>query len=158
MSVFGTLKKQRQLIHKTVSELSREELLTIPSFRKNNIAWNLAHIITVQQGLTYALTGNPMNIPEEYRAWYFRDTSPADWTSEPDVPRLLEELLSLPEQTESDYVSGRLANFTPYTTTTGVSLETIEDALGFNNFHEGIHYGIILSIRKEIAWENGRGK
>lgn len=154
MSVFGTLKKQRQLIHKTVSDLSREELLAIPAGRTNNIVWNLAHIITVQQGLAYGLTGNPMNIPDEYRAWYFRDTSPADWTGEPDVARLLQELLTLPEQTESDYVSGRLVNFTPYTTTTGVSLETIDDALGFNNFHEGIHYGIILSIRKELAWRN----
>ncbi len=152
MTEFSTLKKQRQLIHKVVSGLSREEQLAIPSCRKNNIAWNLAHIITVQQGLAYGLTGNPMNIPDEYRTWYFRDTSPADWTQEPDVPRLLEELLSLPDQTEADYASGKIANFMPYTTSTGVLLESIEDALGFNNFHEGIHFGMILSIRKEIAW------
>lgn len=151
MSVFSTLRKQRQLIHRTVSEMSREECLAIPPFRRNNVAWNLAHIITVQQGLAYALTGNPMNIPDEYRQWYFRDTSPADWSGEPDIPRLLEELLHLPEQTEADYAAGKFAQFMPYTTTTGVSLETIDDALGFNIFHEGIHYGIILSIRKELA-------
>lgn len=151
MTEITTLKKQRALIHKVVSGLGEEELLAVPACRKNNIAWNLGHIVTVQQALAYRLAGLPMNTPDEYMAWYFRDTSPADWSGTPDVPRLLEELLHLPEVLEADYAAGKFTSFQPYTTTTGVSLGTTEEALGFNNFHEGIHLGIIFSIHKELT-------
>ena len=151
MTEITTLKKQRALIHKVVSSIAPNDLIAIPAFRSNNIAWNLGHIVTVQQTLTYGLSGLPLNLPENYRAWYFRDTSPANWSGEPDVARLLEELLRLPELIEQDYAEGKFANFQPYTTVTGVSLNTVEEAMGFNNFHEGIHLGIIFSIRKELA-------
>lgn len=150
MTEIATLKKQRALIYKTVSGLTQEEWLGIPAFRKNNIAWNLGHIVTVQQTLTYGLSGQALHVPEEYRARYFRDTSPENWTGQPDLPRLLEELVTLPEVFEKDYADGKFAGFQPYTTVTGVSLNTIEEAMGFNNFHEGIHLGIIFSIRKEL--------
>jgi hypothetical protein len=151
MHEFKTLQTQRELIHRLVSPLGKDELLAIPACRRNNIAWNLGHIVTVQQALCNLLSGKRMNLPDEYRAWYLRDTSPADWTGEPDVPKLLDELLALPAQTEADYAAGLFANYQSFTTTTGAVLETVEDAIGFNNFHEGLHTGIILSIRKELA-------
>lgn len=151
MTEIATLKKQRALIYKTVAGLSQEEWLTIPAFRKNNIAWNLGHIVTVQQTLTYGLSCLPLHVNEDYRSWYFRDTSPENWAAAPDLPRLLEELMTLPEIIEADYAAGKFVDFQPYTTVTGVSLNTIEEAMGFNNFHEGIHLGVIFSIRKELA-------
>jgi hypothetical protein len=150
MTTIDTLKKQRDFIHRNVTAIPEELLLKIPRFRKNNIVWNLGHIVTVQQTVTYGLSKAPLRVPEHYYAWYFRDTSPADWTGQPDVPKLLEDLLSLPEQFEKDYNDGVFSGFTPYTTVTGVYLASIEEAIAFSNFHEGIHTGIIFSIQKEL--------
>ena len=151
MTEISTLKKQRVLIHKTLSALGEDQLLTIPPVRRNNIAWNLGHIVTVQQALTCGLSGLPLNVAPEYMKCYFRDTSPADWTSQPNVPKLLEELMALPDITEADYTAGKYANFQTYTTVTGVYLGSVEEAMGFNNFHEGLHFGVMLSILKELA-------
>ncbi|MBI1319859.1 MAG: DinB family protein [Candidatus Hydrogenedens sp.] len=151
MNEFKTLRLQRQLIHKLVSSFSQEELFTILPYRRNNIAWNLGHIVTIEQALTYGLSGAAWNLPDHYRAWYLRDTSPADWTGEPDVPRLLDELMTLPDKTEADYHADAFANYKPITTSTGAYLDTVETAIGFNNFHEGMHTGFIMAIQKELA-------
>jgi hypothetical protein len=35
-------------------------------------------------------------------------------------------------------------------TSTGIELKTIDDALGFSTFHDGIHLGVVLSLMKII--------
>ena len=45
----------------------------------------------------------------------------------------------------------KYANFQTYTTVTGVYLGSVEEAMGFNNFHEGLHFGVMLSIIKELS-------
>lgn len=148
---FTILAKQRELIAKVIQDTPEDDLLVTPTGRKNNIAWNFAHIVTIQQVLSYALSGQPLNVPAEYVALYSRDTSPADWEQAPDIALLLEQLATLPAQTAADYEAGKFANYKAMTTSTGIHLATVEEAIAFNNFHEGIHTGIILSIRKELA-------
>jgi len=77
-------------------------------------------------------------------------SSPADWSNAPDVSRLLALLVETGPKLKDDYEVGLFANFQSYTTSTGVSLQTIEDALAFNNFHEGLHLGTILALRNFI--------
>ena len=60
-----------------------------------------------------------------------------------------------PQNLKQDYEAGLLSGFRPYTTFTGITLETIEDALAFNNFHEGLHLGTILALRNFVAEEPG---
>ncbi len=148
---FITLSKQRAFIARVVQDLPEADLLTVPAGRKNNIAWNFAHIVTIQQVLTYALSRQPLNLPEHYVANYSRDTSPADWTAPPDMARLFDELAALPAQTAADYDAGHFANFKPITTSTGILIASVEEAIAFNNFHEGVHTGIILSIKRELS-------
>lgn len=150
MVAIDILKKQRTLIHKAISAMPEELLFAIPAVRKNNIAWNLGHIVTIQQTITYGLCKQTPRIPEFYRAWYFRDTSPANWDGQPNIPQLLQDLQELPALFEQDLREGKLTGFEPYTTVTGIHLATLEEAIGFNNFHEGIHFGIIMAIRKEL--------
>ena len=40
--------------------------------------------------------------------------------------------------------------YNAYETSVGIVLGNIEDALKFNNFHEGIHLGTILAQRKMV--------
>ena len=50
------LKTERQLILRGIENLSDEQLLKIAEGSKNNILWNLGHIIVTQQVLHYTLS------------------------------------------------------------------------------------------------------
>jgi hypothetical protein len=59
-------------------------------------------------------------------------------------------LLSL-DKTEADYKNGIFINFLPYTTSIGLNLLDIESAAKYIAYHEGIHAGVIQSIRKQFV-------
>ena len=131
--------------------LDEEAIRVIPKGRKNNILWNLAHIVTVQQLLVYKRSGNAMRIPGDYPAMFSRDTSPADWTRDVDTAQILGELESTARQFAEDEARGLFdGEYDTYETSTGVTIATAADAIAFNRFHEGVHVGVILSIRKDL--------
>lgn len=137
----------RRLIQGALAGLSDEAALMIPPGFDNNIVWNLGHIIVTQQALHYRLSGLPTATTKEDVAMFKTGSSPADWAHEPDIGRLLTLLADTSLQLERDYEAGLFAGFRPYTTFTGIRLQCIEDALAFNNFHEGLHLGSILALR-----------
>jgi hypothetical protein len=151
MHSISILIQDRKLIHKTVAGLSQAHLLHIPPGFDNNIAWNLGHIVVVQQLLHYKRSGLEMRVTDEQVAMYRTGTSPADWHAQPDASLFLPLLDGLAHQLATDYQAGKFANYQPYTTSTGISLPTIEDAVAFNNFHEGLHLGFILALKNLIV-------
>ena len=86
---------------------------------------------------------------EETEAFRKGSKSEADATKE-DLELLKEQLFSIINQTEEDFRSGLFKSCTAYTVSTKSKLTTIEEALEFNNFHEGIHLGYILAMKKHI--------
>ena len=70
--------------------------------------------------------------------------------TEEEFDEVKELLLGLPDTLEEDYKAGIFKNFNEYPTSTGFVLDSINTAISFNNFHEGIHYGIIRSIKKLV--------
>ncbi len=147
MDAINILMQTRKLIVKAVENLSDEAYFKIPDGFDNNIAWNIGHIIVVQQLLHYGLTENELLIPNRFLLLYRSGTSPAGWKRPPDVAQLISMLGLHAEKLQGDFEAGKLTNFKPYITSTGISLATIEEAIAFNNFHEGLHAGAMLSIK-----------
>jgi len=145
--------QDRRLIQGALAGLSEESYFVIPLGFDNNIAWNLGHIIVTQQALHYRLSGLPTVTTKEDVAIFKTGSSPADWSHNPDIGRLLTLLSDLAEKLARDFEAGLFSGFKPYTTFTGIILETFEDALAFNNFHEGLHLGTILSLRNFVGAE-----
>lgn len=143
LRMFGEI---RTRIHSVVAELPHERLHTIPDGFRNHIAWNIAHLVATQQLLHYAQSDIGMHVPESLVATCRRGTSPADWTPGPDWDQVLDLLSTMPRRLESDFHAGCFKNYHEYTTSAGVKLYTIEDAIAFNNHHEGIHLGVVLSM------------
>ena len=144
------LKNIRTLTSKVVADFSHEQLIMIPQDFKNNIMWNVGHIITVQQMLTYGLAGHELKIDASWVPMYKKGSSPDNWDSAPDWTALTEKLHSLCNVFEKDYQAGLFENFREYQTATGPLLKNIDDAIDFNNFHEGLHLGTILALRKLV--------
>ena len=146
------LLKGRKLILKAIENLSLKQINTIPEGFKNSIGWNVAHLVVTQQLLCYKLSNTECvidnNMIEKYRKGVI--PSEKDIISDKDWKIITKLFLSIPEQTLKDYSNDIFGNYTEYTTSVNVTLDSIEKAISFNNFHEGIHLGVILAQKKLV--------
>jgi hypothetical protein len=127
-----------------------EQLNKIPEGFSNNLVWNLGHIIVAQQGLVYRLSGLPINVSAEMNEQYRNGSKPTGTTTQAEVDELKALLFSLIEKTKADYTAGKFITYNEYTTGTGFHLGNINDAMEFNNYHEALHMGFMMNIRKFI--------
>ncbi|MCK5920922.1 MAG: DinB family protein [Methylococcales bacterium] len=139
-------KEIRRLIIKSATHLSEEQWLAQPAGFANNIAWNIGHILVAQQGLIYRQCGLEMRITRQMGGMYAPGTSPAGWEAAPDIPDLIARLESQVVQMEADVNAGIFQTYTPYTTSTSFQLDNVIQAISFNNFHEGLHLGVISAL------------
>ncbi len=145
---FDVLRKSRELVLKELEGLTLEEIHKIPTGFKNNIAWNVAHLVITQQLLHYKLSDLNCLCPDDLIEAHKKGTSPTKIFSEEEFEEVKELLTGLPDTLEEDFEAGIFENYKTYPTSTGFVLTSIDNAIAFNNFHEGIHYGIIRSIKK----------
>ncbi len=150
MSPIALLKQTRQLTLKICSDLDTEAMIKIPDGFNNNLLWNLGHVVVTQQLLCYKLSGLDMLVDTALVDDLKKASSPNEWSAVPDLAQLKELAVSLPEQLEADYNAGKFTNFETYETSAGVTLGSIDDALAFNNFHEGIHVGSMLALKRNL--------
>ena len=147
---FNITNFNRKCILAIAEGLTQEQLNTIPKGFKNNIAWNIGHTIVTQQLLVYKLSGLPCLISDEMIASYGKgSTAKTDMTSAA-MKSLLNSALVLSDTMEADYKAGKFKTYNNYTTSLGFELTDVEKAIQFSNYHEGIHLGIMMAIRKLI--------
>jgi len=147
---FNILSKGRKLILKLIEGLTIEQLNKIPESCNNNIVWNIAHLVVTQQLLCYKLSGLQMLVSEEMVSKYKKGTSPSNKVTLEEFEAIKKMFLNLPKQFEEDYGKGKFKSYQSYTTSVDVTLTNIKSACAFNNFHEGIHLGVILGLKKLI--------
>jgi hypothetical protein len=145
-----SLSKGRVLLLKLIEGLTIEQLNKIPQGSKNNIVWNVAHLVVTQQVLCYAFSGLSCFISDEMIGLYKKGTVPTKEVTAEEFETIKELLISLPAQFEQDYNAGKFVNYSEYTTSVDVALSDIESAATFNLFHEGIHLGAVLGLRKLV--------
>lgn len=150
MEAIALLKQTRKLTLKIYNGLSQDQMLAIPEGFNNNLLWNLGHVVITQQLLCYKLSGNDMLIDDGLADQLRKGTGPKDWEATPDVEQLRELAVSLPERLEQDYAAGLFKDYNTYETSAGVTLNNIDDAINFNNFHEGIHVGYALALKRAL--------
>lgn len=149
-SVFEVQKTIREVLLKILDNHSLEQLNKVPEGFTNNIIWNAAHCVATQQVLLYKLSGLPINVSEEFIEKYRKGTKPEGDVSQEEANEIKRLLASTLQKAEGDFDKGIFATYTEYTTSMGYTLKNIEGALEFNNFHEGLHTGVVMSIRKFV--------
>ncbi len=147
---FDILKKSRQLTLKAIDGLTLEQLHIIPDGFKNNIAWNVAHLVVTQQLLHYKLSGLDCLVPDELIEEHKKGTFPTRIFAKEEFEEVTDLFAGLPDTLEEDFNEGIFETFNTYPTSVGVELDSIEKAVAFNNYHEGIHLGVILALKKFV--------
>lgn len=149
-ATFKIWETNRRLYSKLLENYSLEQLNKIPEGFSNNLVWNLGHIIVAQQGLVYRLSGLPTYVSDEMTNTYKNGSKPTGTTTQVELDELKELLFSLIEKTKEDYATGKFVTYEEYTTGTGFHLASTKEAIEFNNYHEALHFGFMMNIRKFI--------
>lgn len=145
---FEATMSNRRIFLKMLESYSLEQLNFIPEGYNNNIFWNIAHCAATMQLLVYSLSNSQWRISKEIVKGYRNGTRPErDYTLE-EVEAVKEILISSVEQCKSDYQEGYFGDYTGFKTKTGFVLNTVEEAIQFNLYHEGVHMGYVLAMRR----------
>jgi hypothetical protein len=149
-TLFKIWETNRHIHANFLEKYSLEQLNTTPQGFSNNLIWNIGHIIVSQQRLVYGLSGLPMNVSDDLFALYKNGSKPTGATTPAEVNELKSLLFPLVEKTKTDFAAGKFTTYNAMTTSTGFRLASVEDAIAFNNYHEGLHLGFMMNIRKFV--------
>lgn len=147
---FEILRHTRNNVLAIINGLTLEQLNTVPTGFRNNIIWNAAHMVVTQQLLCYKLTGLKMLIADDIVDRYKKGSEVISPVGQEEVDFIKEMMVTLRKRLIQDYNSNNFTNFSNYTSSYGVVLDNIDDAIQFNNVHEGLHLGYIMAIKKLV--------
>lgn len=148
--VFDITQTSRKVLSQFLDNHPLEQLNTIPHGFKNNLIWNIGHIIVVQQMLVYNLSGLPMMVSDEMIATYKKGTKPEHEVTQAEVDAMRSLLFETINQTQADFNNKIFKNYREFSTMSGFIIKNAEDAMAFNYYHEGVHTGIMMGIRKFV--------
>ena len=140
----------RKFILELVKDLTIEQLNKIPGGFNNNIIWNIAHLTAAQQNLCYVRSGLMVTVADEYFFPFLSGTKPEKHFNEAETEAIYSTLLTSLEQFKMDYIKGLFREFEQWDKRYGMKLKTIEDAINFIPFHEGMHIGYIMALKKLV--------
>ena len=148
--LFETALFTRSSMLKILEKRPYEELVKIPENFRNSIFWNIAHLLVTQQLLCYRLSGLDIRIEEDMVKKYGKGSIAIESVSESDIQYVKDHLVTAMKETEKGFNDGLFKDFKAYMTSTGIELKSIEDAISFSTYHDGIHLGIVLSLMKIV--------
>ena len=149
-TTFKIWRTNRNLYLDFFDKYTVEQLNKIPVGFSNNLIWNIGHIIVAQQGLIYKSSDLQGYVSQELFELYKPGSKPTGKTSENEIKELKELLISLIEKTETDFYKGVFKVYNERTTSIGFHLGSLKEAIEYNNYHEGLHLGFMINIRKFI--------
>lgn len=147
---FEITRFSRQVLLDLTQSLSEAQFNKIPAGYKNNVAWNLGHILVTQQQLVHALSGLPCEVDNDTISKFGKGSVCQTNYKLSEIETIKTQLFKVLDTTETLYKNGAFKTYKTYTTSQGFSLKTVEDAITFSNFHEGMHVGIIIALKKLI--------
>jgi hypothetical protein len=144
------IQKPRLQLLTIIDDLSLDQLNTIPTGFNNNVIWNMGHIIAAQQGICYMHAGLPLCIDESFFLNYKPGTKPERIYTADDLALIKELFFSTLNQLEADLKTNMFGNYTPFVTRYGFEITGIDDAVSFLPFHEGLHIGTVVALKKLV--------
>jgi len=145
-----TIRKVRAFLLEGIKDLTTEQLNRIPEGYNNNIIWNLGHLVAAQQGICYKRAGVTPQISEEFWEQFRSGSKPERLISESEIAEIKQLFYSTLDQLKTDYDNNAFAGYTAWNTRYDVEIKNIDDALRFLPFHEGLHSGVINTLKKLV--------
>ncbi len=129
---------------------SYKQLIAVPKGFSNSMMWNFSHAVIVHQLLIYGLSGNENHLEKDTIQLFKKGSTGDEVLSEEDFNSFKIKSLSVLEDLSRDYERICKTPFSPYMTGLNVELTNVDEAIEFNNMHETLHLGVMLSISKFV--------
>jgi DinB superfamily len=147
---FERYRKVRNLLLDTISNLTTDQLNIVPIGFNNNIIWNVGHVIAAQQGICYRRAGKPLQIENDFFETFKPDTKPSIFFESKDIDTIKSLAISTIDNFERDYIQKEFEEYETWTTRFGVEITSIDVAAEFIFFHEGLHLGYVMAMKKVL--------
>lgn len=146
----AVLRQSRMNFLHVIEGMKPDLLNHIPQGYRNNIIWNVGHIIVTHQLLCYWLSSLEPYIDESWIELFKKGTAPKDSLTVDEMDEIRSFLMESVVQFEKDLANDVFRKFQPYKTTFGVEIKNIDEAIWFNNVHESMHLGYILAMKNAV--------
>jgi len=146
-SQIETIRKNRARVLEQLAGLDTAQFNEIPEGVSNNIAWNLGHLVAVQQGVCYKKAGLPTTINDDFWRKFAPGSKPGEVIGADEIAYIKELLFITLDQLDDDYNKQIFDNYAAWITRLGDKLTCIDDALKFLVFHEALHARAIIAIK-----------
>lgn len=150
-STFEFSRKIRARFLNLIEEHSLATVNEIPVGFNNNLLWNFGHVLITQQLLVYKLSGLDLQVSEALVEKYRKGSKPDGKATIGEWKAIIELAKTSIDRMEADYEAGAFSQFRPYTTETGIQLDTIEQTIAFLPIHEGMHFGYSLALKRMLG-------
>jgi len=141
----------RMRLVRLIEAYDPEILFQIPEEFNNNIIWQMGHCITSQQRHLYMRSKLPMHISKTFEDAFKIGSSPALWTTAPNIAEVKHLLMDTVNRLEADLQAGIFVNYEPFTLPIGFQVNNHLQALQAVNYHEAEHSGIIFTYLKLLG-------
>ena len=150
--ILHTFDQNRKNILALLEEHTLEQVNTIPPGFNNNIIWNAGHLLLSQQFLLYHFSDLPMlDFVQEYTPKYGSGTIPDGGAAQSELDLIMDTLDSSTKKVIDDYNSGLFKTYNAYTSEYfGITVQNIEEAIYFNTYHEGFHFGFMSALKTAL--------
>lgn len=145
---FDRYRKVRQLLLDTVCNLTTEQLNHTPHGFSNNIIWNMGHVIAAQQAICYKRAGKPMQIENDFFEKFKPGSKPSTFFDSHNIDVIKNLLLKTIDDFENDFMQKKFEQYETWTTRFGAEITSIDVAAEFIFFHEGLHIGYVMAMKK----------
>lgn len=144
------IKKTRSYLLEPLRHLSTEQWNIIPHGFSNNIAWNLGHMVAVQQGICYIKSDLPTMVGDTFMQAYKPGSRPAHFTGPEEIEQIKSFFFSTLDQLETDLRMQRFQLYNKWNSRYDIEVSNIQEALAILIYHEGLHSGVIAGIKYSI--------
>ena len=135
-----------------IDGISVEKLNEIPVGFNNNLVWNLGHVVASQQILCYRNAGVKPVITDEFIDKYKSGTRPEGIIDEKEFKIIKENLIQAIDKFEEDSTTNMFDNYKAFDLKSypGVRIKNISDAAKFVCFHDGLHVGYSIALKRSL--------
>lgn len=147
---FEIFRTSRKFLLDYIEDLTTAQLNKVPEGFKNNIIWNLAHMIVAQQGVSYKRGGHAMLIEDEIFEMFKPGSIPTLFIEEAQVIDYKSRLINTINEWERDYNSGLFSQNPAWKQSMGIEVNNIDETISFLMWHDGLHIGMIMSLKKLV--------
>ena len=144
------LKRTRLFLLDLVKGLTPPQLNEIPAGFNNNVIWNLGHLFTGQQRVCYLRAGLETRIEDQSFSDYKPQTKPDKKIDEEEIIRIKNSFISIIDTLQADYDQNLFLNYQPFPVPYGFEITNIDEAINFMLFHEGLHLGYIMALKRVL--------